>query len=239
MKPHERAASETTKTCSKCGLSKPLSEYYRQKLKSGKVIPFAACKTCYKKTYDSYYQRNKSKKLASCKQRRAEKSDEIAEYMRRYYRENRERILDRCSQYRQDDAVRDRESERQKSRYKKNRDKIREQQRERSHTDPEFRQAVNERSRQHYLANKAAYAVKCGRRRAAKMQAIPSWFVPGEDAEFYKLAKWLTNKTGVKYVVDHDVPLVSKYVCGLHCRENLRVITEKENLRKFNRHEIG
>lgn len=57
--------------------------------------------------------------------------------------------------------------------------------------------------------------------------------------EMYSLAKLRTNLRGVEWQVDHIVPLVSDFVCGLHYYNNLRVITAKENHMKSNKHWEG
>jgi hypothetical protein len=76
-------------------------------------------------------------------------------------------------------------------------------------------------------------------RRAAKKCAIPKWAKDEFDAfavkEMYDLAIRRSQATGIPWHVDHTVPLRSDLVCGLHCKDNLRVITGTENHRKGNR----
>jgi hypothetical protein len=76
-------------------------------------------------------------------------------------------------------------------------------------------------------------------RRAARRQAIPAWAKSEWDSfvvrELYDLAYRRTICTGVRWHVDHIVPLRSKVVCGLHCSDNLQVITGAENHSKGNR----
>ena len=51
----------------------------------------------------------------------------------------------------------------------------------------------------------------------------------------YLKAQELTKIAGERYVVDHIIPLISPEVCGLHVPWNLRVITQEENLKKYNK----
>jgi len=76
------------------------------------------------------------------------------------------------------------------------------------------------------------------KRRADKLQRTPPWLT-GEQLtamnKLYKQASWLTKVTGVKWHVDHIVPLKGKNVSGLHIPDNLQVIPARENLKKSNK----
>ena len=71
-------------------------------------------------------------------------------------------------------------------------------------------------------------------RRAKKLQATVKWSNKFYMREFYHMARLKSKLLGIKYEVDHIVPLVSKFVCGLHCQDNLRVITSSANKSKSN-----
>jgi len=76
------------------------------------------------------------------------------------------------------------------------------------------------------------------KRRATKLRAMPKWLTEEQVqriADIYKQAAELTRITGVKHVVDHIIPLQGKTVCGFHHPDNLRVITEAENMSKSNK----
>jgi hypothetical protein len=69
---------------------------------------------------------------------------------------------------------------------------------------------------------------------AAVVQS-PEWVDRGELQAFYAEARRLTETTGVRHVVDHDVPLNHPFVCGLHVPWNLRVVPWRVNATKGNR----
>lgn len=78
---------------------------------------------------------------------------------------------------------------------------------------------------------------KVNKRRGLKIQATPKWLTSEQLKEIeliYKKSKELTTTTGIKHNVDHIVPLKGKTICGLHVPWNLRIVTEKENLKKSN-----
>ncbi len=68
--------------------------------------------------------------------------------------------------------------------------------------------------------------------RAQTLRATPKWADKKAIAAFYAEARYLTQKTGELYVVDHIVPKISKTVCGLHVPCNLRVVHWLENAQK-------
>lgn len=56
-----------------------------------------------------------------------------------------------------------------------------------------------------------------------------------EIEAFYAEADRLTKKTGIKYSVDHVIPLNGKLVSGLHVPWNLQIMTLSDNSKKGNR----
>lgn len=73
------------------------------------------------------------------------------------------------------------------------------------------------------------------KRRAAELQAMPSWANLDAMQAIYEEAQRVQAETGISQHVDHIVPLLSPLVCGLHCEANLRVIPAADNLKKNNR----
>jgi len=96
-------------------------------------------------------------------------------------------------------------------------------------------EAQRSRSREWAKKNPEKAAQNSAKRRAAKLSAYPIWANKFFIEQAYDLARKRTEVMGVRYVVDHIVPLQSKFVCGLHVEHNLRVIPEAANATKGNR----
>jgi hypothetical protein len=100
---------------------------------------------------------------------------------------------------------------------------------------PEERQVARKR---HKEANPDLYKELVSVRRRRFRDATPKWLSPEQKMEIrlkYRLAIEMSRATGVRYAVDHVVPLQGEDVCGLHVPWNLRVITQDDNLKKSNK----
>lgn len=83
-------------------------------------------------------------------------------------------------------------------------------------------------------ANREKYRAHWAKRHAMKLQAMPKWANSFFIGEAYSLSEMRTKMLGIKYTVDHTVPLIHPLVCGLHVEHNLRVIPASENYSKSN-----
>lgn len=71
--------------------------------------------------------------------------------------------------------------------------------------------------------------------RSDKLQRTPIWADLSAMQLEYELAAWCSKVMGVKYHVDHIIPLRGKFVSGLHVPSNLQVIPATDNLVKSNK----
>lgn len=77
-------------------------------------------------------------------------------------------------------------------------------------------------SRQEYIVRCVLASVEWGDARAMN--------------ELRKAARLLTQQTGVRHVLDHEIPLTHPYVCGLHIATNIRVVPASVNAFKGNKY---
>lgn len=70
--------------------------------------------------------------------------------------------------------------------------------------------------------------------RATKLQAAPPWL--RDEKQRIEFLYATAQATGMH--VDHIVPLKHHLVCGLHCLDNLQLLTPQANLSKSNSFEV-
>lgn len=97
--------------------------------------------------------------------------------------------------------------------------------------NPEY---IRGKDRRYRLQNPHQRAFREAKRRAIAKRATPKWANDFFMTEIYDLARLRTKLTGIKWHVDHIVPLKSDVVCGLHCEHNMRVVPAVVNLSKHN-----
>ncbi len=208
------------KKCNKCETEKLFSDFHKDKTKKDGCR--TTCKIC-KSDSDKNYKKN-NKEL--CKLRDVNyylKNKEIHNLRSKaYYEENKERLVIIQNEY--NEGKKDFLKEYRKKYY------------DDSKYTPEYRRKY----REYYENNKASFMDRAAKRRAAKLNAVPSWITKEQLAEIkdlYTIAQMFKLYTGEEYHVDHIVPLQGDNVCGLHVPWNLQVIPAKENLSKSNKHE--
>jgi hypothetical protein len=94
------------------------------------------------------------------------------------------------------------------------------------------------RRRQHannwHKRNRAASSAAYYKYMTAKIKRIPPWSDLKAIKCFYEIARRVTQCTGIRFEVDHIVPLRGRTVSGLHVPTNLRVIPKSMNSKKHN-----
>ena len=76
------------------------------------------------------------------------------------------------------------------------------------------------------------------KRYTKRLQRTPKWLSQGDWIKIkwaYTLASQMTKSSGIKYEVDHIIPLQGENVSGLHVPWNLKILTKTENCSKGNR----
>lgn len=150
------------------------------------------------------------------------------ECLKNEWREGNEKRADYFRSYNQSDAGK----KAKKAYYTRNKDNV--IARAQARTDEEKRRY----RLTHKANNPEIYKEFVNARRRRFRQATPKWLSAEQKMEIrlkYRLAIELSKKTGVRHAVDHIVPLLGETVCGLHVPWNLAVITQEENLKKYNK----
>ena len=201
------------KTCSACGVAKPLDEFHLCKTGSDKRR--LKCKECACRLVKEYRAKNSEKTLEVCRKYKNENREAINLQKRSAYQDDKEKQSIRAKLYRQ-----------------KNLERLQQQVRD---YREENRAKINSRALAYAKENPHVPRLATQVRRAFLKNAVPSWANSGETKEIYRKASELEKETGIKHHVDHIVPLNSKLVCGFHVANNLQILTASENMRKHNK----
>jgi len=228
------------KTCSRCFVEKPESDFYKKSAASGTLYPY--CKECAKAASQAHCRANKEQHYANGKKwrdtnlekaraneqaLREKNRDLMRANWRRYAKKHPELIKARAAKY-----------------HEKNKETILEKGKKYDAKRKEwfrsyaaaYRARNPEYQKTYAKINVAKLNAKSRRRFALKLGATPEWANSFFIEEAYNLAQLRTKITGIPHEVDHLVPLQSKIVCGLHCEYNLQVIPVSVNRSKSNRY---
>lgn len=183
----------------------------------------------------AYRLENKEKVAAARKLYRDKNKEKIAADYSDWKGKNKDSLDAYRSEYRAKNAELIKEKKR--TAYAKNRERVLEKQKAYAQNNKE---KINAYHRNRYAEIPEAYKAKEKRRRALKINAQAKWDVELTEfvcCEASKLVKLRLSATGIKWHMDHVVPLRGKFVSGLHVWNNFRVIPAQMNLEKGNRYE--
>jgi hypothetical protein len=74
--------------------------------------------------------------------------------------------------------------------------------------------------------------------RVKKLKRIAIWADRDAIKKIYQQAQKLTRQTGILHEVDHIIPLLGRFVSGLHVENNLQIVTQTVNRKKSNHYEM-
>lgn len=152
------------------------------------------------------------------KEYRAKRKEHHKQLNKDWYAKNKDIAIERAIQWR-----------------KENTDKSRENNLKHYHRNKE---SMREKHKAWAQANKGKVLARVRKYELAKINRTPQW-LDKEDMwviqEIYDLSYKRTEITGVKWHVDHIIPLQGKSVSGLHVPANLQVIPAIINMGKGNK----
>jgi len=228
----------TIKFCKKCGCD--TERYHRVNAQGEPRV--GPCKECHKR----YYKDNSSRIIPKIAKHYAENTERILQQRKTRYKTDSARILEKNKAYASANAGKI--ACQRKGFYRDNADRLLAELKTRRAENPERTHFISKKWRDTH-AELSRSRVRDYRRRnphviralnmkrvARKLHATPAWADQTAITAVYALAEKMTKDTGVKYHVDHIIPLCSRIVQGLHCEHNLQILSASENISKGNRH---
>lgn len=219
------------KVCNKCKIERDTTQFFKDKSKKDGF--HTICKICRKEYQKEYYEENKDRISEQHKQYNKENKDKIAEKVKIRRLNNIEKVrVKRKEKYQE---TREESIEYSRRYNEENKDKIKEARRLYYLKNSED---IKRKSSEHKHLNRDRYNALSAKRNAQKLNATPKWLTKDQLEEindFYIMAKMFQIYTGLKYHVDHIIPLQGLDVCGLHVPWNLQILEASENISKGNR----
>lgn len=202
--------------CSTCQIEKEHKDF--PKHKHGRDGIAASCKKCASERTKKY---------------REDKKDKYKEYNKNYYLKNKKEIKEKQKEYRN----------KNKNKIKKinknytNKVKLENPEKLKYYTrkyKSKNKEKIKQYNKKYSKENRGIINAKEAKRRSIKLNATPNWAEIDKIKLVYKKAKWLERITGLKYHVDHIIPLNNPNVCGLHVWANLQILEVNINCSKGN-----
>jgi transposase-like protein len=208
------------KICTKCNTNKPLTSFAINKVTLDGLQYM--CRSCQKDYRDQNKERYKQNNL----RRYGERRDEILAFGREWKLANKAHVTEVNKQYRHNNVEKFRQYALD-AYYDHHQAYMKELRK----TNPDL---AYKAARAWSKLNPGKDRAQTAKRRARLMQATPGWAEYKEIMELYIQCTSKSRDTGISHHVDHIVPLRGKLVCGLHCTDNLQIITAEENMSKGN-----
>lgn len=204
------------KTCTKCSMSKPVSEFHRDKHREDGYT--SACKECRNGVYRENYTKEYGKK----------KWDN-------WYANNAEKYKDyKKDRYYNIPGERQRQSKAAKKWQLDNPSRH-----ESYRNSPRHKELEKQRKSNFFTRHPGIQSLYVARYRAAKEERMLGSEMSEFDefvlSEAYHLAEVRSKQFGFDWHVDHMIPLRGKKVSGLHCANNVQVIPASLNMSKGNK----
>lgn len=214
------------KKCNRCGETKHLDDFYRDKSrKDGRKTICGDCTRSHAKIY------------------RGNNRERLNAHSKKWHHENKNYIKKKSKEWRENNPEK---LKAQKKRYRENnREKVALFNKKWRENNPRIRvyseeskQKMKIKKREWKQNNKGLVRASGMKRYASKLKATPKWLNKASHnviKQLYIDARELEKADGIPRHIDHIVPLQGENVCGLHVPWNLQILTAEENLKKSNK----
>lgn len=214
------------KICGHCRKEKDISEFWKKK--TNKDGYQHSCKSCINELNTNWKLENEERHKATVRKSNIKRKEKKAEWYKKNKIHIYEKIKEKKLLEKSTKIIKEKQPPKGKCPIRRKIACERYYQKHKS--------VIANRIREWRLKNKNKSMATVARRRSQKKKALVAYRNDFIINEIYDLADIRTKITGIKWEVDHIVPLQSDIVCGLHWEYNLQVITKSQNVKKGNRY---